>query len=101
MQKMIEQGTPLALVEYRSGKAETITYRDKTTGRSATMKLITHNVEAGNNAVQIGERVPDEQNLTDWQPPFKKGSQCVLVIESFTKDKGVYKAGGKLHPLAA
>lgn len=99
--KLFEAGKPVALVEYRGSIPEVINWRDKTTGKAMSMNRLTHNIECGPVSVQVSEIVKDGVpfNPETYVPPFKKGQQCVLLIDSFQRDKGQYKAAGKLEPI--
>lgn len=97
--ELFQQGHPLLVVEYRSGSAEAVKYRDKETGRDAGFDLATHNVEAGNLTLQVSDFLPDGAKITDWVQPFKKGTLCVLRLKSLRTEKGVHKASGVLESL--
>lgn len=94
-------GKPLLVVEYRSSNPEVITYRDKQTGRSANFKALTHTVELGTASVMVRERVGDDFDPATYKAPFKKGTRCILHLEGFGRESGVYKAAGVLEPLEA
>lgn len=94
-------GKPLVLVEYRSFKEETLRYRDKKTGQAVERLVIKHAVEMGGNQVQVGEWLPDTAKPGQAQPPFKKGSVCVLQFEGFEREQGFYRATGQLFPYEA
>jgi len=87
------------VVEYRSGVAEKRDFRDKETGRQRTFCASTHNVEAGNLSIQVGEFLPDDANVNAWVQPFKKGTLCVLKIQELRTEKGAHKARGTLEAL--
>lgn len=100
--KLFEAGRPMCFVEYRGTIPEVINWRDKTSGKAMSMNRLTHNIEAGPISVQMSEIVKDGVPFDPmtYVPPFKKGQQCVLLIDSFQRDKGQYKASGKLEPLS-
>lgn len=87
------------VAEYRSSSAETITYRDKVTGKAAVLKKLTHQIELGATSVQVNERVGEDFQTETFKPPFRKGQQVVFKVESLLRDKGVYKGSGTLEIL--
>lgn len=93
-------GRMLLVAEYRSSAAEVIQYRDKQTGKAATLKTLTHQVELGNTSVQVRERVDDNFDTAGFKAPFKKGTMVIFRVESLTRDKGVFKGAGVLEPLS-
>jgi hypothetical protein len=97
--KAIEAGEPILIGEYRSHAAETINYRDKTTGRMAELVTLSHNIEFGPRSVKIRERVEENFKPDQYKSPFKKGSRVAVVIDSFTREKGVYSGSGKVEAL--
>lgn len=99
----MESGKLMMVCEYRSTIAEKIIYRDKKTGQTMAFTKLTHNVERGPDQIGVDERVP-EGKLVDPEEikrkqPFKKGSSVVVHVDSFLRDKGVYKASGVLEAL--
>lgn len=56
-------------------------------------------MECGPLSVQVSERIPDGVKVAEVQIPFKKGTNCILHLESFGRDSGVWKASGKLEAL--
>lgn len=95
----IQAGQLLAVVEYRGTVKDSIPWRDEKTGRTITIKLATHNVEAGETALKITEKLDENTNMDTWSPPFRKGQKCVWHIETKSRLKGVEKASGKLEVL--
>jgi hypothetical protein len=92
-------GEPLVVVEYRTGAVETISYRDKTTGRAASFSKVTHNVEAGPKNITVSQRLGDDQDPKAWVQSIKKGSMAVLILEGLRRERGVWSADGHLEAL--
>jgi hypothetical protein len=96
--KRIENGEFLGgIAEYRSSKAETIKFLDKKTGRMAEMKSLRHNIEVGEVAVALNQRVEDTFNVDDYKPPFKKGQRVLVRLTEMNMDKGLVRARGTLE----
>lgn len=93
-------GEPLVCVEYRTGVVETISYRDKSTGRAASFSKVTHNVEAGSRNITVSERLPDGADPAKWVQTIKKGAPAVLILEGLSRERGIWQASGHLEPLA-
>jgi len=94
-----QQGAFTRVVEYRSGVAAAIDYRDKTTGVPKRFCKATHNLEGGPAAFSITEKLPDDCKVEAWVPPYKKGTMCLLTVESYSVMSGKTTATGKLEPL--
>lgn len=97
--KLIEAGELVVIGEYRSSDAQTINYRDKTTGRMTDMDMLSHTVEFGSNSVKLRERTDDNFKPDQYKAPYKKGQRVVVQLESLLREKGVYTGSGKLQPL--
>jgi len=94
-----QQGAPLMVVEYRSGQAESMSFRDKETGRQREFSKCSHHVEAGSLSIQVSEFLPDGQSVAGWTAPFKKGTIVLFKVKSLTSEKGAWKATGVFEPL--
>jgi hypothetical protein len=93
-------GAPVVIVEYRSGQAEQIQWRDKETGKTLTAVITRHTVEAGTRSIAIaGERTEEGFTVGDFRPVAKKGQMCLWHIASFTQSKGAFSGSGRLQLL--
>lgn len=92
-------GGVFAVGEYRLAKAETITYRDKLTGKSASFSAISHSIETGNEAITVQERVPDGADISKFVPPFKKGQIILVTIGTLERVGGFLRASGSMEPV--
>lgn len=92
-------GSPMILVEYRSSKPEEIKYRDKESGKPMVMAKLTHNVEMGSESFPVQERTGEQFDAATYKPPFVKGQRCVLLLDSFYRDKGNWNVRGRLEAL--
>lgn len=98
--KKIEAGGIFMVGEYRVGKPDLITYRDKLSGKNASFKQIVHSVEAGDVVVAVQERLDDSVNLeAGVQLPAKKGERVLVELESLERVQGFHRARGGIHKL--
>lgn len=102
LQKKLNDGGIFLVGEYRVGKPDLITYRDKLSGKSASFKQVVHSVEAGQMVVAIQERLDDSVSLeTGVNLPAKKGEKVVVELESLERIQGFFRARGAIIPLTA
>lgn len=94
-------GNLLIVAEYRSFKVETITYRDKKTGNMLTRFIAKHSCEAGDSQFQVAEFLPDDysHDKNPMSRPFPKGQSVVVLVESFTQEKGFISVSGDMQAL--
>jgi len=92
----LQKGGMFSLGEYRGGKAETITYRDKLTGKTAAFSQIGHNLESGNDMFVLQERMPDGADVSKFVPPFKKGDKVFVKLETVERVQGFLRATGTM-----
>lgn len=101
MEKIIEQwknGAPLLVVEYRSSKAEIISFVKE--GKPSSFPKLTHACELGGQPVVVTERVNDAAFTPDkYIPPFKRGQQVILALSAMHTEKGVTVASGTLQAI--
>jgi len=90
-------GQRVALVEYRFGKAETVHYRDKQTGKAAEFTSIRHTVEGPEGSYILTERVADGFKADEWKPEIAKGTRCLLKFSRYMEEKGVGQFSGTLE----
>lgn len=96
-----KRGKFVVVAEYRSSKAENIKWRDQQSGRMLSGVTLTHVLECDGATIMVGERVPDDFDPKEYQPPFSKGQAVLLRLERLYTEKGVQKANGKLEALAS
>jgi len=98
--KKIEAGGIFCIGEYRLGKPDLITYRDKLSGKSASFKQVVHSVEAGDIVIAVQERLGDDINLESGVVlPAKKGERVLVELETLERVQGFYRARGGIHQL--
>jgi len=97
--KLFLAGSRLLVGEYRASKADTINWRDKTTGKPLTAGVLKFVVECGSDSVSVSEKTPDTFNAEAYKCPYVKGQQVVIEVFSITVDKGSVSCRGKTHPL--
>jgi hypothetical protein len=94
-------GKLVVMLEYRSGRADSITYRDKLTRQPMVLQKISHSLEfADGTQVTLNERVPDNARLDGWQPPFAKGTRVLVTVSRFVVEKGVASLGGSMESVS-
>jgi len=96
-----QKGERLLFGEYRSSKAESIKYRDKTSHQITSMNMLRHTVEVGPDSIQVNERVEDTFNPETYKSPFVKGQKVVIFLDSLLIEKGVPSARGKLEAISS
>ena len=99
-QELWLKGAFCALGEYRSSKAEMISWRDKASGRPMSAPMLRHTVEFGEQSVAVSERVPDNTKLEDIKVPFIKGERVFLVVSEYTTTKGLVACRGTLDKVS-
>jgi len=98
--KKIEAGGIFCVGEYRLGKPDLITYRDKLSGKNASFKQVVHSVEAGDIVIAVQERLGDDVSLeTGVILPAKKGERVLVELETLERVQGFYRARGGIHKL--
>lgn len=95
----VQNGVPLVEVEYRASNAEVIKWRDKVTKQALSAPMVRHTVEYHKGSMAVSERVPDDFNVENYNPPFKKGDKVILEIAGWQSQKGAITAQGTLHPI--
>jgi len=99
--KKIEAGGIFCVGEYRMGKPDLITYRDKLSGKSASFKQVVHSVEAGDITIAVQERLPDDVNIESGVTlPAKKGERVLVELETLERVQGFYRARGGIHKIS-
>jgi len=97
--KLWESGKVCVPVEYVSGMAEKIQWRDEATGKRLEAPVVKHNVIAGQDIMVVNERVPDEYKVESFVSQFKRGQRCLLTIQSLSVMRGVVMVRGTLQAL--
>jgi len=97
--KLLERGGIYCLGEYRGGKAETVNYRDKLTGKSAAFSSIAHHIESGNDMLVVQERVPEGSDTSKFTPPYKKATRILVKVETLERIQGFLRATGSMSPV--
>jgi len=100
LKKKLADGGIFLVGEYRVGKPDLISYRDKLSGKAASFKQVVHSVEAGQTVVAIQERLTDDTDLeTGVKLPAKKGERVLVELETLERVQGFYRARGAIVPL--
>lgn len=95
-------GTPILVVEYRSGAAENIMCRDKAdpNGKRVARPIIKHNVEMGGKPVSVTEWVDDRNfDVANFKSPYTRGKTYALMLTDMASNKGHLEARGAMVPI--
>lgn len=87
------------VAEYRSSKAETINWRDKTTGRAMSAVALRHVLESGGDSVVLTERTPEGFDPAKWASPFQKGQMVAVHFTEWAVTRGMISARGTIEVL--
>jgi hypothetical protein len=99
--KNFQAGIPCLIVEFRSSKAERITWRDKTTRETMTAPLLRHCVESANGTPYVvNERVDATFDPDAFKQTFVRGSKVFLEYVSSESMRGIIHFAGTIRPLA-
>jgi len=98
--KAFEAGELVLQMEYRTSKAETITWRDKVSKGTMTAPVLRHTVEGKTGSFAVSERV-DEKTFdpAKYVPPFKKGEMVCLRFTSALTERGTTSFSGTLEKI--
>lgn len=97
--KLFLAGGRLLVGEYRSSKAENITWRDKQSGKPMHAATLRHIVECGGDSVVVSDYLPDGQTAEGYKPPFTKGQPVIISVTSIQVDKGLVSCRGQMSAL--
>jgi hypothetical protein len=88
--ELLAQGKCVMVAEFRGGKAETINYTDKKSGKRAHFNRLAHAFEVGaaGDQVRVTERQPDDADMSKVHIPHKKGQRMLIVVEAIEVEKG-------------
>jgi len=89
-----KNGVPVLIVEYRKGMAETISWRDKASGKAMTAPVVRHTVETASASVSVAERVEDTFDTSKFVQPFAKGAKVAFYPSEMTTERGQLSARG-------
>ncbi len=102
VQAVVESGKPVVFAEYRGGRGEIIRWKSKTTNRQEEARVCTHALEtATGEQFKISERLVEGADVTNVKLPAKKGDKVLVVLRSYTVEKGNVLARGDIFPVEA
>lgn len=98
VQALIESGKPVVIAEYRGGRGEIIKWNDKTNGRAQEARHIVHALEtASGEQFKLSERLPENADVLNVKLPAAKGSRVIVVLRSWSMEKGNILARGDIY----
>jgi len=98
--KALLAGQPLLVAEYRRGAAETISYRDKKTGKAASLVVLRHTLETESKSLAVSEFVEvDKIKVETWKQPFAKGTKVVVHLTGLEEKQGATTCKGTIETL--
>ncbi len=92
----VDNGAFMVVAEYRSSVKEMLEWRDKLTGKPMSAPVLRHNVEVGDTACTVNERVADGVRLDDIVVKWRKGERVVIELSEMTRNKGAISCRGRL-----
>lgn len=94
-------GAPVLQCAYMGSKAETISWRDKSSGKSMSAPILRHTCLLDGQALSVTERV-DEKTFTpeSYRSPFKQGQKVLVRFTEFLQQRGLLTARGELIAIA-
>ncbi|MBK8583397.1 MAG: hypothetical protein IPL86_16730 [Flavobacteriales bacterium] len=102
----VESGMPCALLEYRGGKAESIKWVGKASGKAEEARQVVHCCEMRDGTqVKVIERLAPDADLTAVNAtilagkPAKKGQKILVTLRSWEVDRGNITARGDIFPV--
>lgn len=100
VQAVIESGKPVVIAEYRGGRGEIIKWADKTTGRGQEARHVVHALEtAAGEQFKLSERLPENADVLNVKLPASKGTRVLVVLRSWSVEKGNINARGDIYPI--
>jgi len=94
----LNAGEVLMIAEWRGMRVDSITYRDKRSGRSEARVLLRHGLECGGgDQVSLVEWTPSGTDAkTVAAPSFTRGQRLLVVVTGYSIEKGVRTVSGTL-----
>jgi len=96
----VEKGEILALGEFRHAKAETITWRDKGTGKQMSADIVRYTCEFGDVSIGVTENLKEGLTPATYKCPFTKGEQVAWSVSELKAHQGSISGRGTLTSLS-
>jgi len=93
-------GKVVCVGTYLSGKAETLSVRDKTTGGRREMVVTRELIITDSEAIPVTGWLKDGVKKEDWRPAAKKGDRVIVEITNMEVQRGQVTMGGVITVLA-
>lgn len=102
VQQVLDAGRPVVFAEYRGGRGEVIRWADKQSGRQQEARHVVHALETANGEqFKLSERLPENADVNNVKLPATKGARVIVVLRSWSVDKGNVNARGDIYPVEA
>jgi len=95
----VTNGETIMAGEYIGSVAETISWRDKTTGKAMTAPTLRHTIMTGSKSVLVRERCADDSKPDSYGPPYSCMQSVVCTFWAVSSPNGAVHAEGKLEAL--
>jgi len=100
--EQITAGKPVVIGEFRRAIAKIVKRREIKAGQSATMGMITMQIEIDNTQAEVATFVDDDKLTTfhpeQYIPPFKKGDAIVILLKSLNSVNFKLQVNGEVFP---
>lgn len=84
---------------YLSGRADTISIRDKSTGARRPAVVVRETIITDTDPIIISSWLPDNSKAELWKPSFKKGDKVAVKVQAMESTNGIPVLRGTLETL--
>jgi len=99
LQEQVMAGGVYCVGTYLSGRADTISIRDKTTRERRSAVVVRETIITDTEPVIISTWLPDGKTAEGWKPGFKKGQRIVVKVLGMESANGIPVLKGIPEPL--
>jgi len=85
--KLVLEGKPLLVCEYRNTEKDSINRKVVKAGESATMPILKHKVLVGDDSWELGEFPATREAFDKYASPYKVREMVVVQIETMERTK--------------
>jgi len=97
---LLNNGQPLMIGQYWSGKCETITMRDKQNGgQRRTAHVVRETVLGATDPIAITRFLRDDEKPELWKPSANKGDKVLVRIQGMETNLGAISMQGVIERL--
>lgn len=84
---------------YLSGRADTISIRDKTSGARRPAVVVRETIITDTDPIIISQWLPDNAKAENWKPQFKRGDKVAVKVQAMESNNGIPVLRGLLEIL--